>query len=216
MPSDRGFGAVEELAAQLPFHLDDSDAASQLFLVWRRDNLPRLKPLVDLYVYCFVMRYFSAKYLQNRYLNEVEVERFAGDAYERAIRFLGTIKQETSFAAWLNSLCRNQFLNLIREHQKRNRLTDVDEMAEQLADEQALRSFDTPFFVAIMHQAIQKLPEFLKPTGHYRFIEYWEFDQIADAIQKTVQTVRAYCHKIVVRFKENPHLREMIVRYKEK
>ncbi|HRK74885.1 MAG TPA: sigma-70 family RNA polymerase sigma factor [Rhodothermales bacterium] len=216
MPSDTGFGAVEELAAQLPFHLDDSDAASQLFSAWRKGGVPRLKPLVDLYVYCIIMRYFSAKYLQNRYLSEVEVERYAGDAYERAIRFLNTIKQETSIAGWLNSLCRNQFLNLIREHRKRNRFTDVDEWSDRLEDEYALRSFDTPFFIALLHQAIQKLPEFLKATGHYRFIEYWEFDQIAEAIQKTIPTVRAYCHKIVDRFKQNPHLRELIVRHKEK
>ncbi|HKL88843.1 MAG TPA: hypothetical protein VJ884_07535, partial [Salinibacter sp.] len=56
-PSSR----LRTILDQLPFAVDDSDAANDVFRRWRENGDPEAERLVDMWTYCFVCRYFLAK-----------------------------------------------------------------------------------------------------------------------------------------------------------
>ena len=110
--------ALDEVAARLPFHVDELDRANEAFLRWRTSGSPRDLELVELWTYCYTRRYFIAKFLRDSAYGATDLDQLVGKAFTKARTNFESVQQPERFASWVSVICRNVFVNFLRRYRE--------------------------------------------------------------------------------------------------
>lgn len=128
-----------------------------------------------------------------------EAEDVAQDAFVKAYRALGSFRGDSAFYTWLYRIAINTAKNHLVSRARRPRGVDIDaEDAEHFASASALRDLAGPENIlmteqlrAVIERAIAALPEDLRTALSLREFDGLSYEEIADAMQCPVGTVRS-------------------------
>jgi RNA polymerase sigma factor (sigma-70 family) len=193
---------------RLPFAVDDTDAANEAFRRWQTDDAAEAKRVVDLWTYCYVCRYFLGKSAGGNFDSAAAPEQLITRAYEKVRDKRDTVRNPDRYASWVSVVCKNTFLNHTRRD-RRAQSIDEEKGPTLRADERG-RSQTVGFVQESLEAAIDRLPNYLQEPARLYFLEDRDFEEISEAVDKPVPTIRTYKHKAVQRLREDETLREYV------
>ncbi len=138
--------------------------------------------------------------LVNRYVKDPsEAQDVAQEAFIKAYRALGNFRGDSAFYTWLYRIAINTAKNYLVSRNRRYSDYQVDiQDAEQVENAPQLKGIDTPEYmlindeiVAVIKLAIEKLPEEMKIAIMLREFEGMSYEEIAQAMECPVGTVRS-------------------------
>ncbi len=138
--------------------------------------------------------------LVNRYVKDPsEAQDVAQEAFIKAYRALANFRGDSAFYTWLYRIAINTAKNYLLSRNRRYSDYQVDvQEAEQVENAPQLKGMDTPEslllndeIVAVIREAIEKLPEEMKVAIMLREFEGLSYEEIAQAMECPVGTVRS-------------------------
>lgn len=132
--------------------------------------------------------------------DHAEVEDVAQDAFIKAYRALPQFRGESAFYTWLYRIAVNTAKNYLATQGRRpSSASDIDnEEAETFADADQLRDINTPESMLhtrqiadTVNRAMESLPEELRVAITLREIEGLSYEEIAEAMECPIGTVRS-------------------------
>jgi RNA polymerase sigma-70 factor (ECF subfamily) len=138
--------------------------------------------------------------LISRYVKDpVEVQDVAQEAFIKAYRALPRFRGDSAFYTWMYRIAINTAKNYLVARGRRMPSTDIEaEEAEQYDGADGLREFATPEHMllrdeveATVFSALESLPEGLRVAITLREIEGLSYEEIAEAMDCPVGTVRS-------------------------
>jgi RNA polymerase sigma factor (sigma-70 family) len=200
------FASIDQLAARLPFKVDDSAAVNTLFGRVVRARLPRDVELLDIWTYCFIWRYFTWKHIQREAGSPADFELVVTDAFERVRCGRQHLGNTSRYASWVSVVCKNTFLNFAR---KPNAMVFLDERAADLLESDApVRVHDPAMLRSAIEAAVHRLPPHLVETARLYFIERFDYEEMSEITGHSAATLRAYVHKCMKRLRQDVWLKE--------
>ena len=195
--------SLDEVAAYLPFHVDDLENANAAFQRWHASGNPKDLELVEIWTYCYVRRYFIAKFLRDSAYGSTHLDMLVGKAFSRARDNLDKVKQPERFASWVSVICKNAFINFLRRYREQAALDEARTAAPRRPEH-----FEHDRLAArrAVEHAIERLPPSLQTVARLRFLEARPYDDIVEATGRPAASVRSYVNKAVVRMREDPEL----------
>ena len=142
---------------------------------------------------------FKVVNLVSRYVRSDEAQDVAQEAFIKAYRGLKSFRGDSAFYTWLYRIAVNSAKNYLLSASRRQAdyQVDVDE-AEYFDDAAVLRDQSSPDHVLLSQEleekvfdAINQLPEDLKTAITLRELEGLSYEQIADAMDCPIGTVRS-------------------------
>lgn len=155
------------------------------------------KKAFDLLVIKYQHKLFK---LISRYIRDTsEVQDVAQEAFIKAYRALPNFRGESAFYTWLYRIAINTAKNSLVAQGRRPPDGDIDVVdAEQYSGDSALKEYATPEHVLLrgeieraVYQVIEQLPEDLRTAITLRELEGLSYDEIAQAMDCPVGTVRS-------------------------
>jgi len=128
-----------------------------------------------------------------------EAEDVAQEAFVKAYRAIGSFRGDSAFYTWLYRIAVNTARNTMASRQRRpvDYEADLSE-SQQSAVESRMRHLDTPEAAALtdeihrtVNRAVEELPEDLRTAIILREIEGLSYEEIAEAMDCPVGTVRS-------------------------
>lgn len=146
------------------------------------------------------MLYSYAYYLSG---NREQANDILQDTYLKAFRFYDKFERGTNAKAWLYRIMKNTYIN---EYRRTHRLPEIVEYDEQISSYQMtggsspasndLRAMlETQTFDDDIAGAIAALPEKFKSVIVLRDIEELPYEEIAEALEIPIGTVRSRLHR---------------------
>ncbi len=138
--------------------------------------------------------------LVNRYVKDPsEAQDVAQESFIKAYRALPNFRGDSAFYTWLYRIAINTAKNYLVSRTRRHSNYQVDvQDAEQVENAPQLKGMDTPELllmndeiVDVIKEAIQKLPEEMKVAIMFREFEGLSYEEIAEAMECPVGTVRS-------------------------
>lgn len=138
--------------------------------------------------------------LISRYIRDSsEVLDVAQEAFIKAYRALPQFRGESAFYTWMYRIAINTAKNYLVSQGRKLPSVDIDaQEAEQYEGESGLKDYDTPERIALKNEieatvfsAIEQLPEDLRIAITLREMEGLSYEEIAEAMQCPVGTVRS-------------------------
>ena len=191
---------------QLPFSVDDTDAANDAFRRWVEQNDPKAEQIVDLWTYCYVCRYFLSKSTQGAFNNSSDADELITRAFRKVQDNCDGVRNPDRYASWVSVVCKNTFLNYTRRDQFSESIED--EEGPTLTAEKRQSTAEIGFVREAFNEAIDRLPNYLREPARLYFLEDREFEEISEAVDKPVATVRTYKHKAVKQLRTDDRLQE--------
>jgi RNA polymerase sigma factor (sigma-70 family) len=195
--------ALDEVAAHLPFHVDDLDEANAAYQRWHTTGNPEDLEVVELWTYCYTRRYFVVKFLRDSAYGSTHLDMLVGKAFSRARDNLEKVKQPERFASWVSVICKNTFINFLRRYRDQAVLDEARTAAPRRAE---FYEHDRLAVRRAVEHAIERLPPSLREVARLRFLEGRPYDYIVEATGRPAASVRSYVNKAVVRLREDPAL----------
>ncbi len=203
-------GGLEALAARLPFHPDDQEAVVALYERWCTARHPKDLELLELWLYCFVGRYFMVRMLREPHLSEVELEQLIGDTFLRLRRQLDSVRDRDRFVSWVGTACRNAFLNYLRNLRRRPIPEPDDPPFEGPEAEAQLAREDLTRLLPVLAAAVERLPDFLREAARLALLEGLTYHEISRRLKKPPGTIRVYLSRAFRRLRQDPALQEFL------
>lgn len=195
--------SLDEVAAYLPFHVDDFEAANAAFQRWQASGESEDLELVELWTYCYTRRYFIAKFLRDSAYGSTHLDLLVGKAFTRARDNLERVKQPKRFASWVSVICKNTFINFLRRYRDHSPLDEARTAATPRPDH---FEYDRLATRRAVERAIKRLPPSLQTVARLRFLENRPYEYIVEATGRPPASVRSYVNKAVIRMREDPEL----------
>jgi len=138
--------------------------------------------------------------LVNRYVKDPsEAQDVAQEAFIKAYKALANFRGDSAFYTWLYRIAINTAKNYLVSRSRRRSDYQVEvQDAEQVENAPQLKGMDTPEFllmndeiVSVIELAIEKLPEDMKMAIMLREFEGLSYEEIAQAMECPVGTVRS-------------------------
>lgn len=136
--------------------------------------------------------------------NHADAEDLTQEAFIRAFRFFGQYKRELPFDSWLYKIMSNVFIDRLRRKPKA-RIRSLD---QPVITKDGEAQFDVPDTAAgpeeavmsmemdgTIQSALDTLPEAFRLTVIYADIEGLSYEEIADATNTNIGTVRSRLHR---------------------
>ncbi len=201
------FTSLRTLVQHLPFALDDYGAVNAAFGRWRQDRAPHDLRVVDLWAYLYVRWYFLGKFSHNKDLPSTDLDELLTTVFRRVQEKRDTVRE--GFASWVSVVCKNHFRNYLSRRRKVYALTDetLQRLPGELPDDEAL---DVAPTAAALHEALDRLPDFVRTVARMRFIEELPYETISERLDKPIPILRSYVHKAQARLRSDPHLRRFL------
>lgn len=196
--------ALDEVAAYLPFHVDDVEQANRAFGRWQETSAAEDLHLVELWTYCYTRRYFIAKFLRDSVHGPTAFDQLVGKAFLKARDNLEQVREPERFASWVSVICRNTFINFLRRYREQAVVLDETRLpAPPRADH-----FENDRLAArrAVEHAIDRLPPSLQEVARLKFLENRPYESIVEVTGRPAASVRSYVNKAVVRLREDPEL----------
>lgn len=193
---------------RLPFAVDDIEAANDAFRRWMEGEDPDAKRVVDLWTYCYVCRYFLSKSTRGIFDNTSDADELTTRAYRKVQKNRDGVRNPSRYASWVSVICKNTLLNYTRRNQFSESINE--EEGRTLSSDEVPLVADVGFVREAFDEAIERLPQYLQEPARLYFLEDQGFEQISEAIDKPVATVRTYKHKAVKQLRTDERLREYV------
>jgi len=195
----------------LPFRLHDAEAVNDYFCRHVRRPRRRTEETIAVWTYCYIRRYYTVKFLKESGFRSSELEQIVEKAYRKVDENKAKIERPDHYAQWVSVVCRNTYINFVK------RRTYVLELDDEVAQATGSPEYDAVEDPAVLYmtivRAIDRLPVFLRSCARMRFIEDLSYDEISRMTGISIPTVRAYVHKICLRFREDRALKSAAERY---
>lgn len=195
--------SLDEVAARLPFHVDELDRANEAFLRWHTSGSPRDLELVELWTYCYTRRYFIAKFLRDSAYGATDLDHLIGKAFTKARENFERVQQPERFASWVSVICRNVFVNFLRRYREK---TAFDETRTPAPPRPETFEHDRLAARRAAEHAVERLPPSLQEVARMKFLEGRSYDEISETTGRPLASLRAFAHKAIVRLREDPEL----------
>lgn len=202
---------LRTVSDQLPFPIDDTDAVNDAFRRWRRQDDPEAGHVVEMWVYCYVCRYFLVKAAGNAFDRAAVPDELITSTYEKIRNNHDSVRDPDRFSNWVSVVCKNTFLNEARR--TRTAESIHRERGPTLKAEDGRPTARLGLVREAIKEAIERLPEYLRTPARLYFLEGRNFEEISEVTGKAVSTVRTYKHKAIQRLREDGTLREHIDNY---
>ncbi len=195
--------SLDEVAARLPFHVDDLDKANEAFVQWHASRSAEDLKLVELWTYCYTRRYFIAKFLRDSAYGAADLDQLVGKAFTKARMNLERVQQPERFASWVSVICRNVFVNFLRRYREK---ATFDETRTPAPPRPETFENDRMATRRAAEHAVERLPPSLRDVARMKFLEDRSYDEISEATGRPLASLRAFAHKAVVRLRQDPDL----------
>lgn len=201
------YTSLRTLVQHLPFALDAYDAVNTTFARWQESQSPYDLRVVDLWAYLYVRWYFLGKFAANRDLPSTDLDELLTVVFRRVQEKRGGVRE--GFASWVSVVCKNHFRNYLSRRRKVYALTDetVERLPGEAFDDEALDIAPT---AAALHEALDRLPDFVRTIARMRFIEDLSYETISERLDKPIPVLRSYVHKAQARLRSDPQLRRFL------
>jgi RNA polymerase sigma factor (sigma-70 family) len=199
--STSSFESLEALVARLPFHLDDTGSINTCYARWFDSPSKRDRLTIDLWTYCFIRRYFLIKFVQESTVGPADFEELVDRTFRKVEQSAGQIKRPERYASWVSVVCKNTFLNYLRDFRRAVSL-DADR-SPQLVAETPQPFSDVGIVRQAVQEAIGRLPDYLQECVRLRFIEGLSYAEINDRTGYPLPRIRSYINKAMKRFRED-------------
>ncbi|PSQ72652.1 MAG: sigma-70 family RNA polymerase sigma factor [Bacteroidetes bacterium QH_2_64_26] len=201
---------LRTIIERLPFSVDDTAAANNAFRRWRNGNDADAERIVDMWTYCYICRYFLSKSSQGAFDHASDTDELTTRAYRKVLDNRDGVRNPDRYANWVSVICKNTFLNYTRRDQFSESVEE--EEGPTLTAEKRQSVAEVGFVREALDEAIGQLPQYLQKPARLYFLEDREFEEISDAVDKPVATVRTYKHKAVKRLRTDERLQEYVNR----
>ena len=203
------FSTISEVAALLPFPLDDTRQVNATFTRWRQDKAEADKRLVDIWTYCFVYRYFLVKFTACEAHKYLAFDRLVATAFADVLRNLRRVRQPECYAGWVGTICRNTFVNHLRA--QRSMVSLEQGLTTPLIEAPATSSArDASVLHHSISEAIDALPDFLRDVARMRLLESRSYGVIQEATGKPLPTLRTYVNRALDHLRKNTTLQALL------
>ncbi|PSQ98085.1 MAG: sigma-70 family RNA polymerase sigma factor, partial [Bacteroidetes bacterium SW_11_64_17] len=201
---------LRTIIERLPFSVDDTAAANNAFRRWRNGSDPDAERIVDMWTYCYICRYFLSKSSQGAFNHASDTDELTTRAYRKVLDNRDGVRNPDRYANWVSVICKNTFLNYTRRDQFSESVEE--EEGPTLTAEKRQSVAEVGFVREALDEAIDRLPQYLQKPARLYFLEDREFEEISDAVDKPVATVRTYKHKAVKKLRTDERLQEYVDR----
>jgi len=194
---------VHQLAARLPFSINDTEEVNRRFELSKAKPDPAEEEILQLWTYCFIRRYFLIKFAKDPSAPVADFDMIVETTFVRVYRGQQKMRDYTRYANWVSVICKNTFLNYLRSR-KRQPMVSLDDQPELEQEDET--GVDTVLVRAAVECAIERLPEFLRETARLRFLTDVSYEEMARRMGKSVPTIRSYVNKVLNRFRRDTKL----------
>lgn len=202
--SSSPFESLDALASKLPFHIDDVDAVNDSFVRWFKAPAKEDRFVVDLWTYCFIRRYFLIKLVQESSMGPADFDELVDRTFLKIEGSIGRVKRPAHYANWVSVICKNTFLNYLRD--RRHAVSLNEDPDPQIAAEPVRAYGDAGFTRVAVHRAIDRLPRYLQECVRLRFIDGLTYEEISERTGFPLPRIRSYINKAMKRFREDDRL----------
>ncbi len=158
---------LEVLTRELPFAIDDSDAAGRAYVRWLDTEARGDLDVVQLWAYSYTIRYFYAAFARERTSGASDLDAAIDQAYDRILRSLLSVHEPHKFAHYVSVICRN----VLNTHRSRRReMVELDEDI-LLVTEGGARDYDRVVMARALDRAVDALPPAIREVAQMRLIE---------------------------------------------
>jgi RNA polymerase sigma factor (sigma-70 family) len=198
--------SIEQLAARLPFKVDDSEAVNALFARVRAHQAGKDVEHIELWTYCFVWRYFVRKHIQRGTRSTADFEAVITYAFERIRSGREQLGMSSRYAHWVSVVCRNSYVNYAR---RSSNTSFLDQRASEILQaELPTRVLDIAMVRSAIQCAIERLPGYLTETARLYWIDGYSYEEMAEITGRNAPTLRAYMHKAAAKLREDPQFKD--------
>jgi RNA polymerase sigma-70 factor (ECF subfamily) len=197
--------SLRSIADELPFHLDDIAEANATFVRWHQHRSDTARRLVDIWTYCYVYRYFLAKFATSARRDDGTLDDLVGRAFRDVQRHIPQIRQPERYTHFVSKVCRNTFVNHLRNGRTYVSLEDGT-LTLRTTTPQADHAYDLMRTYQVALRAIHDLPDYLRDIARMRLIENSSYEEIEAATGHPVPTLRSYVNKTLRRLRTHPEL----------
>jgi DNA-directed RNA polymerase specialized sigma24 family protein len=202
--------SLRELAARLPFGLEDAEQVGAAFRRFQNADdgeAPRERRAVELWTYCFVRRYFWVKFTVKPERPASDLDELVERVYRKIEAKRATVREPGRYAHWVSVVCRNTFLNYVNREGPPDVSLD-EEHAPTLSSKKRVRG-DLGLARSVVAEAIERLPDYLQPVARMRFLEERSYPSISEETGTAVPTARSYAGRARKQLREDPDVRAL-------
>lgn len=156
--------------------------------------------MVELWTYCFIRRYYSTKFIQYGMDCVSDVDALVEKAYCKVQQKREGIEDKERYASWVSVVCRNTYLNYVR--QRRIMVVLEDEGYEDVT-QRPEELFEAEVAHKVVCQAIERLPPFLQEVARLRLLHDMSYEEIGDVTGRALSIVRSYVSKAYAKLRED-------------
>lgn len=198
------FHHLDAVARHLPFAVDDYGKANDAFSLWRKEATEETRKVVDLWVYCYVQRYFTYRFINERGAPS-DVEQCISRAVKRCQKAYESVEKPDRFASYVSVVCKRTLLNHRRSRRELVEVTEYTAMTEP----QQMATDDMAVVLYVLELAISAMPKAIREIARLRYVEQLGYEEIAARTGVAIATVRTYAARAVARFREDPGVRAL-------
>lgn len=196
--------SLDEVAAHLPFHVDDVGAANAAFLRWHTSGAAEDLRIVELWTYCYTRHYFIVKFLRDSAYGPTDLDTLVSKSFVRIRDNFDRVSDPERFASWASVICRNTFINFLRRHRERFSLDTSGAPQESVV---LHGEHDGLLARRAVEEAIGGLRPHLQEIARLRFLEGHPYHHISAVTGRPLATVRAYAHRAASELRDFPAIR---------
>lgn len=197
---------IFKVASILPFDLNDSDEINSVYRKWRQTHEETELKHLEIWTYCFVRRYFIRKFMSRTSTDSADLELIIDRCLQKIRNHRIGIHTPERYANWVSVVCKNTFLNAIRNPQK---TVEIEEIAYHTDENITGRFCEETSTYTTVESAIDELPQFLQEVAKLRLLKGWSYDEISLQTGRGVPIIRSYTHKAVKRLRIHPAVAEL-------
>jgi len=200
--------SLDEVAAHLPFAVDDYARANGAFARWLETGADADLKVVELWLYVYARRYFLAKFIREPGPGLPTLDEPVGEAFRRARAALDHVEQPDRFASYISVLCKNVYLSSCKRHAQAA-LVDLDHAPELAADPAAdgFEDLDASVVRHAVDAAVARLPPSLREVAQRRLLDGEPYEVMEEKTGRSQAVLRSTYHKAVARLREDPALK---------
>ncbi len=198
------FDSLDELAAGLPFRLDDASAVNAAYARWRATLDLQERSVIQLWTYCYIRRYFLVKFVQESSWSAIDLDVLIDIAFRKTEMRESQVREPSRYASWVSVVCKNTFRNYLRARRQQVALdgaplgTSVSETPNNYREYGAQQQ--------MLVGAIDRLPPHLRSCVRLRFLGGLSYAEIARRTDRPLPTIRAFIYKAVKRLRKDEEL----------
>ena len=198
------FEALDALSSRLPFHVDDTRAANEAYVQWRSSGSEADRRIVQIWTYCFILRYFLVKFMQDSSYGGADLDELIDRTFRKVEEASQEIKRPSRYTSWVSVICKNNYINYLRSRKQSVSLDE--EGSPQLVAEMPAVYDDVGLARDAVRRAIDRLPNYLQECVHLRFLEGLSYEEISERTGHPLPRIRSYVNKALIRFRADEEL----------